>query len=325
MSAVNALVRIVDYNSIRTKLINVLGTGSATFGWGQTIVSSSVTVGARISVQEYASLTTDVNNAYRHIFGVLPSLPAATENNLVRFNTTNAPISRFDTIVNEITDNRFTVALTSTIANGTITASWPSPTYGTFWNNQINCLVTVQFTTADQARFFFNSGGDIKFFSSRVSPPGGGTVSAQNSTWTLLLAQSGTQSFGGNKPGTGTTPANGANYYRLTGNYNIWYANTAISPYSSNVYRISARATDLGQVLSNASGIARRIDFFIEWVDNYQDITSGKTAGDRVNGTFSLTVDTTKPATPLLPSGIFVVETPTVVINTIQQLPNLPE
>lgn len=325
MSAENALVRVVDFNNIRNKIINVLGTGSGTSGWGQTVASSAVSPGARISVQEYAALTTDINNAYRHIFGELPSLPAATENNLVRFNTLDAPISRFDTIANQIRDNRFTVALTSTNEEGTITASWPSPTYGSFWNNEINCRVSVEFTTADQARFFFNSGSDIKFFSSRTNPPGGGTVSQQNSAWTNLLIQSGTQSFGGNKPSIGTTPANGANYYRLVSGYNVWYANSAITPYSMNVYSISARATDLGQALSNVNGIARRIDFFIQWKDDYQDVTSGKTAGDRVNGTFSLKVDITTPATPLLPSGIFTVEFPTVTINSIVQLSNLPE
>jgi hypothetical protein len=332
MSAVNALVRAEDYNNIRTKVVNVLGPGSGTSGWGQPVASSAVSTGiptgtaTRISIQEYAALTTDINNAHRHIFGTLPTLPVATENALVRFNTTTEPINRFNTFADQIVANRFTAGpgRQQVIEKGTVTATWPSATYGTFWNSQLNCLVSVEFTTATQARYFFNSGGEIRFFSQRT---GGTSGRAQNNAWSTLLSNSGTRAWGGNIPSAGTTPSNGANYYRLTSTFNVWYSNSASSPYTQNVYRISARAVDLpGGTTSNVNGVARRIDFFIEWIDNYvdpgDDPADPADPGDEVDGTISLKVDTAEATGPLLPSGIFTVESPSVTINTIQQTGN---
>lgn len=332
MSAVNALVRAEDYNNIRTKVVNVLGPGSGTSGWGRPVASSAVSTGiptgtaTRISIQEYAALTTDINNAYRHIFGTLPTLPAPTEHALIRFNTTTEPINRFNTFADQIVANRFTAGpgRQQVVEKGTVTATWPSATYGTFWNSQLNCLVSVEFTTATQARYFFNSGGEIRFFSQRT---GGTSGRAQNNAWSTLLSNSGTRAWGGNIPSAGTTPSNGANYYRLTSTFDLWYSNSASSPYTQNVYRISARAVDLpGGTTSNANGVARRIDFFIEWIDGYVDPGDSpfdpNDPGDEVDGTISLKVDTAEATGPFLPSGVFTVESPSVTINTIQQTGN---
>lgn len=332
MSAVDALVRAEDYNNIRTKVVNVLGTGSGTSGWGQPVVSSAVSTGipsgsaTRISIQEYATLTTDLTNAYRHIFGIDPTLPSPSENALIKFNTTTEPISRFNTFADTIIANRFTAGpgRQKVEEKGTVTATWPSATYGTFWNSQLNCLVQVQFTTATQARYFFNSGGEIRFFSSRT---GGTSGRSQNNSWTSILSGAGTVAFGGNIPSAGVTPTDGKNYYRLTPTFQIFYTRTGSSAYSTNLYRISAKAADLPiGTPNNNAGVSRRIDFYIEWIDNYvdpgDDPADPADPGDEVDGTISLKVDTAEATGALTPSGIFTVESPLMTINSIQQTGN---
>ena len=46
---VNDLIRVPDYNSIRTTISNVMGTGSANLGYGQNLQSNSVAVGDYVS------------------------------------------------------------------------------------------------------------------------------------------------------------------------------------------------------------------------------------------------------------------------------------
>jgi hypothetical protein len=56
---VNDNIREADYNSIRNKLASVIGTGSASFGWGQTVVSSAVDVSNPVSINEWGRLRFD--------------------------------------------------------------------------------------------------------------------------------------------------------------------------------------------------------------------------------------------------------------------------
>ena len=69
---VNDKIRQADYNDIRNKVINVLGTGSGNSGYGQTVQSTAVAEGFKVSRTDWGKLRWDIINAYRHIFGVDP-------------------------------------------------------------------------------------------------------------------------------------------------------------------------------------------------------------------------------------------------------------
>ena len=51
----------------------------------------------------------------------------------------------------------------------------------------------ITFVSADAARYFFNSGGKIRFSSSRTR----GSSTSQNNAWTNVLNSAGTIEFGG--------------------------------------------------------------------------------------------------------------------------------
>jgi hypothetical protein len=81
MPAVNSIIVQADYNSIRNKVIAVLGNGSGNSGYGQQarIVSTAVAEGTKVTINEWANLRFDIINAYKHINGSNPVTAVVSE------------------------------------------------------------------------------------------------------------------------------------------------------------------------------------------------------------------------------------------------------
>ena len=318
--AVNDKIVVADYNSIRAKVVSILGTGSANSGYGQLVQSSDVSISSRVTVNEWANLYYDITNCYVHQTGAVPpSATSAVEGATVIYNATTSPITQYDTFANTVVSNKFSVHSSQlyTTSHGTATEVWPG-VYGTYWNSKLTCTVTVTFSSANAARYFFNSGGEVRFTSSLT----GSTANAQTINWTSFLTSVGTKAFGGNKPNTGTDPNDNTNFYRLSNAYSVWTTSSSSSPYTSNVYRIQAKSN----VADNSTGTATQIDFLIEWIDGYVDPDTGVSGpgqstppGDEVYGRINLNVTTAAATGVLVPSGAgnFEVESPSVSIGAI--------
>jgi hypothetical protein len=492
---VNAKITQAEYNSIRNKLANVIGTGSASSGWGQTVVSSAVGVSNLVSINDWGKLRFDIINAHKHIFGTTPTTvqPAlgntiksdidsvtfngaisgttliaynqsgatsmlaigqtltsgggtgrsitASINNLpititsftsktessgsylvvyaittqpvalpfgnntlvtisgnsnTNYNgtvpitastttsitvqyfsdpgtygsgtttvtvtpnnpwgystwtlsgsgtvaysamtaansTTRHPITQYDDFADTIITNRFTVhsSQSGTTAAGSMATTWPG-VYGADWTVRLRGTITLTWPSANAARHFFNSGGEIRFTASRT----GGGVSQQNLAWNSLLNSVSAinggagPTFGANKPGTGVSPANGQNWYRLTSSFQEWYTLSSSTPYGSNNYKIYARTPS---VANNSGGAAASAEFLIEFNDGYVDpgIASlgpglpTQTAtpadfppGDSVDGTFRTSVSYLYATGVLEPSGTgnFTVTQPSITFGVI--------
>jgi len=330
MPAVNSIINKADYNSIRSSLVDIMGAGSGPTGWGQQgrIRSTAVTESNTVTINEWGNLRFDIINAYTHIFGSTPTTAQVVEGNTIRYSssftpdtgTLDTPPSQYLTWVNTIAANKFTVHASQSATTSTITSSreWPG-LFGSTWSTKIACTVNLSWSSADQARFFFNSGGLLRLSSSRAnsasSTLGGGNQ--QNIAWTSILSTAGTRSFGGNTPGTGTSPSDAQNFYRLTNSYQVWYTATGSSPYGANSYRISARCN----VVNNTTGTANSVDFLLEFIDNYTD-TGGipnPPPTDDVDGIFSVSASTLYATGIMIPTGTgnFVVESPTVTVSGI--------
>jgi hypothetical protein len=329
---INDKVKVADYNDIRNKVIGVLGPGSGNTGYGQAIRSSAVSISTKVGVNDWANLYYDIYNSYVHQTGSAPPAPGSiVENELVRYNAAK-PNFQYDTYANTLVASRFTVAgsQSATTSKGSASTPWPGA-YGAYWNTLAQCTVTVSFTSATAARYFFNSGGQIRFTSSRV----GGVTSGQNTAWTNLLSAISSINggvgprFGGAMPATGTEPNDGQNYYRLTNSYAAWYTASDSSPYGNNYFRIFARSPNVGD---NSNGTDSQVQFLIYWVDGYVDPgtapvapdgykppTSAYPPDDLVDGTLTLAVSTLYATGTLLPAGApaFVVENPNVTIGAI--------
>lgn len=315
--AVNDIIREADYNNIRNKVVQILGNGSGNSGYGQSLNSSAVAVGNRVTVNEWSNLRFDIINAHIHQNGTPPSVVTVSEGGLIRFSAVDAPVTVYDAIANNLVTNKF-LAHPSQMSTGvplisSTSTTWPGP-FGSTWSNRIACNIDVSWPDSNQARYFFNSGGQIRITSSR-SPQ---TLTTQQANaWTTILNAAGTQSFGGNNPQTGTSPSDGRNWYRLTNSFGTAYhSNGGSTPYGGNTYQLFARVTD---VANNSSGTARSAQFRAVFTDNYTD-PGPPAPGDAVDGTFTVSVSFLFATGVLVPSGFgnFAVTLPTVSFGTIQ-------
>jgi hypothetical protein len=308
-------VQTNDYNSIRSKVASVLGSDTISFplnqfsnyGYGQAVLSNTVSTASRVTVSAWNSLRNDIINAWVHIFGTTPPLTLPAENDTIRANLTTSPYLQYEAYADVIVANRFGLhpSQSQTVNKGSVEASWPGA-FGATWTGKISASVTVTFTSAANARHFFNSGGEIRFAIARA----GSTSTPQDNAWQNLINSVGVQAFGGNKPLSGRGSGDAKNYYRLSSSVQYWYTASASSPYGSNIFRISARTPG---VTDNTNGTSAIIEFGVEWIDD--NLTR-----DPVTGAFSLSVSTLEAVGFLQPAGAgsFTVQSPAVVVSSIQ-------
>ena len=320
MPAVNSIIVQADYNSIRNKVIAVLGNGSGNSGYGQQarIVSTAVAEGTKVTINEWANLRFDIINAYKHINGSNPVTAVVAEGNTIRYTgsftpdtgSLDVPQKQYDDWANDITTNRFTVA-----AGESATTSVTTSSRTTAWVSQCECIIQLYWSNANDARYWFNSGGKIRISASRS----GGAGTAQNTSWTSLLSAAGTQSFGGAVPSTGTTPNDGTNWYKTTSTFQTFYTATASSPYGSNNYRLQARCVD---VPSNSAGTAASGEIRVLFTDGYTDsgaaFSPNPPPDDIIDGTLTVSVSTLFATGIMVPSSAaFTVVQPTIAVGAV--------
>lgn len=286
-----------DYNAIRKKIVAIMGNGGtnpltdladATFGYGQSLVSSDVSAGQEITKDQWDNLRFDILNARIHQDGVTPSIVSAVQGQPIRFGVSH-PNSAYDSQSNTAITNRFNLGAGQfVIDSGTVQVR------STSWSNSISATATVTFGSADFARWFFNSGGKIRINSVRT----GGSSTSQNNAWTNLLNSVGVFEFG-----AVTTPVG---FYSLTNVNQICISSASTSPYSANNFTIRARS----DVINNSNGGATQIIFTLSWVDGYvdPDVIAGNPANTNapsgiVDGNLSFTVEEQRATGILQPSG----------------------
>lgn len=285
----------LDFNTLRNKIAEVIGPGSASFGYGQDIKSSTVSSPSLITKQQWDGLRFDLLNIYIHQNGVTPTLVTVQKGDVIG-DEAGDPLRAYDRSIDSLRANRFLLAPGQSIVSAVSTK-----TYTSAWSSSASMTAQLTFSSADNARFFFNSGGKIRFTSSRT----GGTSSPQNNAWTNILASVGTVEFGGN---TDTL-----NFYQLTNSYRTRFEASLSTPYSANRYRIEA----ISNVANNSTGTATSITFRVSWIDSYIDRFPSIPPGDVVNGTLSITIEEVKASGLLQPSGGFTISSPGYTVSNI--------
>lgn len=302
----NPQISAVDYNAIRDKIVSILGPGTASRGYGQTVTSSAVSQGEGISKAQWDNLADDLRSIKVHQDGIEPTLAQILPLDVIQKGIT-FPNSNYDDVIEAATLTRFNVGTTQSV----ITAK-PGISRTGSWTSQSSCEITVTFGSANEARYFFNSGGKVRISSTRT----GGATTPQNNSWTNLLTTIGIQSFGAGTPGAAT-------FYSLTNAYQTFYQQSSTSSYSSNNYQLQAKSN----VVNNVGGTATVVYIKVIWNDAYVDPDTLNPSypnpvtihppGDTVDGTLSVIVEELKAAGSLYPTGTFTITSPTFAISAI--------
>lgn len=168
-------------------------------------------------------------------------------------------------------------------ANMTLTTSAATTVRATTWgggSTGITCEFSVTFTGEDAARYFFNTGGEL-----RVTLNHTDTSTARNSSWntvinnlTIAFRANGTARIAGSY-GLPT----GAGYYGLTTTYQAILdgTNTGISPYGVNDFYIDAKAVSItGLNGAKGSQLYFRVRLIDEQTNAFSDIVAAGTAAN---------------------------------------------
>jgi hypothetical protein len=290
-----------DYVAIQNKAESILGTGIGSRGYGQTVVSTDVFSGNQITKLQWDLLRYDITNIKVHQDGVLPPIITVSRGETIGYNAAS-PNTNYNTLVESAIANRFAVATSQSV----ITLK-DTKTYSSTWTTSASATLTATFSTAEQARYFFNSGGKFRVTTQLT----GGSSTSQVNAWTNFLNSVGTQSFGA---ATGSL----ANYKTLTNSYQTAYQGSLTTPYSSNNYRLEARCN----VANNSTGTATTVDLRILLTDGYVDpgnsgLGDNPNTIDRVDGTLTIIVEELKASGSLIPTGTFTITSPTYSLSAI--------
>lgn len=279
-----SFIEAADYIAIRTKIRGIMGAGSGQSGYGQLVLSDafSVSSGVTITKEQWDALRYDIINARLHQDGLVPAVVEAVRGQPIRFGA-GFPNNQYNSQADTIIEKKWELGVGQfVIDEGT------DVTRTTSWSSQISTTCTVTFNTADEARWFFNSGGKIRIAGSRI----GGSSTPQNSAWSTLLSTAGVQSFGGN--------TSGLNFYQLTTSYQTFYLRSASTPYSSNQYKIEV----LCNQADNSVGGANQITLKVSFIDLYAYSGSGSPLiPDNVDGDLTVVIDEIRASGTLQPLG----------------------
>ena len=222
------LIQASDYNLFAggngggannsVQINTVLGVGSGNAGYGQTAVSN-VSVAGSVTAAQWSTLVAGVNKVMSHQNGVAFS-------NLSLY-TTGTTINATNNISGNITlayNNRLsydTLGSTTTGANYTLNISSVNTTSAV----SASAERTVTFSSGDAARYFFNAGGELRFYISSYTNPGGtvrgstlGGLAVNGLGGKTFRAQNNFSRYGTGYTVT-TDLTTGAGYYSLTTSY----------------------------------------------------------------------------------------------------------
>lgn len=298
MSGQNTLILANDYNVIQSKIALLMGSGSGTTGYGQSIASSQVGQSDKITVAQWNNLRNDIVRCRQHQTGTTIGSLAPEDPGYVA--GTNLPIPTTSKQVKETWRSAYLQMATDCETNR-LTAPPPSSEATradlvgqqirtTAWNGRISQTVVVTFPTSDDARYFFNAGGQIEFSADRS----GGSAGLKNVTWTTMLTNMGVIRINYDVTTcTGTGFPSTIGWYDLTTSDNLIFEKDAPSgAYAPNKYFIYARVN---------STTDRRIGYFtIYFADDSAAPPSYPDPGfgidENVDGTLTSDVQVYRPS-----------------------------
>ena len=269
MTASGTIITAAQYNSLQSQVSAILGIdpSNPANGYNQTVQSSQLVRDA--TTQQYpvissplhwALLRNDIANCAAHqgtSITALSSLPITTG--------TLIYATQYDVFVNAvalIVANKNSLAVGQYTTTTLTSAQWTSQ-----WSSQIVHSFTISWSSANNMRGFFNSGGVISFSASRPGgvDTGNPAPGPQNLAWETLLTNLSAVTFGlsGTTAGVGTVSSVGP--YGLLNTSTQLFTYTGGVTYGGNDYTIYA----LCNVANNSTGTANSITFNVQFNDDY--------------------------------------------------------
>ena len=280
----------VGSNNTTAGTINyVWSTGNGQYGYGQTGVPTVSATGV-VTATQWATAINVLDNILTHQTGSGASnIALPTSGSLIKY------LSAVSSDISAINTNHLNFGSQGTTTTGSTFSPNPTAANDATYNGTI-ATRTVTFASADQARYFFNAGGQINFVVSSVTNNDG---SARSSDAVSVIGTyfGGMSAFkattNGQRTGTGGTLAGSgyvSGYYGLTTAYQtIAQVTTSSGTYSTDYVQLQAKYS--GTLGSNGDK-SPQISFALNY---YSSHSSG--FNDTLNITVNHRVDIVYPET----------------------------
>ena len=261
-------------NTASGRLNTVWSTGGTTAGYGQT-AEATVAVGDTVTAAKWANLVTKTANSATHQGTSITAVTAPSTGGTVTY------LSAVPTNLTTIYNSRLNAA-----TQGATTAN--SVARATTWSALLTFTHTVTFANGDAARYFFNSGGQLKVTCSHANVTGAGNqlfnglasnvgtvvMSAPTSGTITISATSysGITKIGGG--GSAPTISTNSGYYAMTtSNANVFTQLAGgATAYLNSFIRVIAKSN--GTVGSNGD-VGNIVTLFTLW----DEVPDGLTVG----------------------------------------------
>ena len=289
-----------DYNSFYTLVNDVLGPGSGQRGYGQSLIATttSVSTSSKITQAHWANLRLDVLRIAAHQ-GLsenagwasgnttsIPLLPQITSTKKISADVVNKYVDAINVL--SLTSNVYKLAV-GQYSDELLTQSIRT----TQWNSIIRHYFTINFSSANNARYFFNSGGSIRITPSFIK----NSSTSINNDWENLINGVGTLVFNYNNTTlNGSTEVSSIGFYELNTTPTQIYTRTGgtqNATYAVNDYTVRVYCN----VSNNANGGASTVSFECEFKDDKSFRDPLWTQGDEfVTGTVYNTARMYRPS-----------------------------
>ncbi|RLA12419.1 MAG: hypothetical protein DRQ60_08700 [Gammaproteobacteria bacterium] len=210
-----------DFNELAALINEVYGdshsgdhaVATGTFGYGQSPEIATVAAGDVITAAQWTEIFSSLAKCANHQgtpVGAIPGL--VTTGDII--NIFDSPNGTND-LINDIRTNKLLIDPSE--AAITLGGSKHSETRSTSWTSSVTHEFDVEFTDEDEARHFFNAGGEIHW--SGQYSPGGSEESGEEADWALELSNMGTVAFNYNNTTAGAGATFGIGYYDIIETY----------------------------------------------------------------------------------------------------------
>lgn len=188
------LIQALDFNNLvgpnttasteQNKLNTIWATGVREYGYGQ-IAVPNVSANTIVQNEDWANLINTMNNVATHQGTTFTSaITPPSTNDKIEY------LSKLQDNLQLIYDNRNYAAAQGTTQQRSVRYTTSA------WHNKITFVFNITFSTGDKARYFFNSGGQIKLNFTHAATGGINSVFknlCQNAGTLVISAMTGTQ------------------------------------------------------------------------------------------------------------------------------------
>ena len=269
-------------NNLQSSIALILGTGSGQNGYGQLVNSSPVdNTSDIVEAADMNAIYADILKARVHQVGagdigiaeVVQNLNTVAQDTSSFINDDGVEstdpdgfkkgINDFESLMTQVQTDKALIHPSQAALEPAIASARTSS-----WNGLIVHEVEVTFSSANAKRFFFNTGGEIRFSANNT-----GATTPKGLDWSQLCSQVGVVKFSANQTVSTTGGSSSVGNYDLTSAFQNIYQKVGSGTYSAiyagNIYTIKAR-----------SDIDTRIVFRIE----FNDVVTDNNIDNNVDG-----------------------------------------